>query len=146
MKRITDFLYIFSSRQSAGVYGSPNIWNRHFIISSRMKIRWRTFKGLWVSDERPEKGDKSSLNPLPRLLSDFLSPWRSTGFKNLPSTTLVSWKQIRRRRVSYPILETAEGKFSVEYLVCDIKPRILFSPIFSTKFSQLEQLKKKTNF
>ena len=30
--------------------------------------------------------------------------------------------------------------------VRDIKPRILFSPIFSTKFSQLEQLKKKTNF
>ena len=32
------------------------------------------------------------------------------------------------------------------YLVCDTKPRILFPPIFSTNFSQLEQLKKKTNF
>ena len=34
----------------------------------------------------------------------------------------------------------------VYYLVRDIKPPILFPPIFSTNFSQLEQLKKKTNF
>ena len=32
------------------------------------------------------------------------------------------------------------------YLVRDIKPRILFSPKLSPKLSQLEQLKKKTNY
>jgi hypothetical protein len=33
----------------------------------------------------------------------------------------------------------------IQYLVRHIKLPILFSPIFSTNFSQLEQLKKKTN-
>ena len=32
------------------------------------------------------------------------------------------------------------------YLVRDIKPPILFSPIFSTNFSQFEQLKRKQTF
>ena len=36
--------------------------------------------------------------------------------------------------------------FKDVYLVRDIKPPILFLPIFSTNFTQFEQLKKKTNF
>ena len=34
----------------------------------------------------------------------------------------------------------------VLYFVRDIKPPTLFPPIFSSNYSQLEQLKKKTNF
>ena len=36
--------------------------------------------------------------------------------------------------------------YLLKYLVRDIKQPILFSPIFSVNFSQLQQLKKKTNF
>ena len=93
----------------------------YYIFNVIASIFVLLYRGLDIVTNKVTQAER---NLVKHHMIDFLDP--------LLKSTVVDF----RNQVCYCIL----------YLVRDIKPPILFSSIFFTKFSQTDQLKKKANF